>query len=315
MSNGMIHTASIRKLKGIFNRRTIRQALVYIFRMLFIISICFIILKPLISKIAMSFMLPTDIYDKTVKLIPKNFTLANYADSVLMLDYLPVLGSTTLLCATSAILQTISCTLIGYGFARFRFKFKTELFLLVIVMMVVPTQIMVTPQFLNFKQFGLVGSFWPFILLGATGVAPRCGLYIFLVRQFFRGIPKEIDEAAAMDGAGPYKTFFLIMLRSCVPIMVSVFLFSFVWQWGDSSYTTFFNANLKFLSTSLLQLGYSILAGQTVGGQFVSSADINAYRSVVYAASTMLVIAPLLILYIFLQRYFIQSIEQTGIVG
>ncbi len=297
------------------NKRAARSAVGMLFRLAFVVCICFIILKPLLAKIAMSFMQPTDLYDRTVKLIPKNFTFANYVDAVQIMDYLSVLGSTVFLCTLVALLQTVACTLIGYGFARFPFKGKGLLFLCVIVMMVIPTQIVVTPQFLNFKSCGLVGSIWPFVLLAVTGSAPRCGLYIFLTRQFFRGIPKEIDEAAAIDGAGPYRTFALIMVRSCFPIMVAVFLFSFVWQWGESNYTTLFDSSRRLLSSSLLQLGYSIGAGQSVGGTFVSAADINAYRSVIYAASTMLVIAPLLLLYVFLQRYFIQSIEQTGIVG
>lgn len=304
------------RLKPSLSKRRAMRLLLSVFRFFFIVSICYIIVSPLLNKLSMSFMTPTDLYDSTVKVIPKHFTLANYSDAIQYLSYFKSIGLTTLLCFSVGLLQTLSCTAVGYGFARFQFKGNGLLFVLVFLAMVVPTQILLTPQYLNFKEFGLINGLTPFILLGLTASGPRCGLYIFLVRQYYRGIPKEIDEAAAIDGAGPFQIFTRIMLQSGLPTMVTVFLFSFVWQWSENSYTPLFAGSYPTLARTLQSLGYDVQTkvGST-GYSFISQADFEAYQSIIFAASTLLVILPLLLVYVVCQRFFIQSIEQTGIVG
>ena len=297
-------------------QKAAKSILLSIFRAVFIIGICFMILYPLLTKISMSFMTGTDLYDRTVKVVPKHFTLTNYRDAILFTKFFQKLFSSTMLSFLVGLLQTLSCTAIGYGFARFNFKGRGLIFTLVIICMVVPTQILLTPLYLNFKSLGMVGNLSPFIALALTGVAPRCGLYIFLARQFFRGIPKEIDEAAGIDGAGPYRTFVSIMLKSAVPIMVTIFLFSFVWQWGENSYTTLFYPDLSTLAQQLGSIGYDISSDVYVPGTSeIPLADQIAYQSIIRATSTILVILPLLVLYVFSQKFFIQSVERTGMVG
>lgn len=315
--NRVINAPRIRnpKLRRLFSKRTMTRLIIALFRTVFIVGICFTILYPLFNKISMSFMDETDLYDRTVKVIAKNFTPQNYLEAMNFIDYGEILLNTVVLCTLVAILQAASCTVVGYGFARFKFRGRGIFFALVILCMVVPTQVILTPQYLNFKAMGMLGSFAPFISLGLTAVAPRCGLYIFLARQFFRGIPKEIDEAAAIDGAGPYKTFTSIMLKSALPIMVTIFLFSFVWQWGENTYTNLFYSNYQTIAKTLDNIGYSLADIQQGGSSVVSLAAQMAYQSIMRATSTLLAIIPLLIIYVFCQRFFIQSVERTGIVG
>lgn len=289
--------------------------LIAIFRLIFIVGICFTILYPILTKISMSFMDETDLYDRTVKVIAKHFTPGNYVEAAQYINYGKLLANTTLLSGIVAVLQAVSCTIIGYGFARFEFKGRGLLFALVVLCMVVPTQVILTPQYLNFKQMGMLGSFLPFISLALTGVAPRCGLYIFLTRQYFRGIPREIDEAASIDGAGPYGTFIRIMLRSAIPIMVTVFLFSFVWQWGENSYTSLFYSKYETLAKTLDSLGYVLAGAQQTGSSVVSVSAQMSYQAIMRATASLLAIFPLLGLYVVCQRFFIQSVERTGIVG
>lgn len=287
----------------------------FIFRFAFIIGACFLILQPLLSKVSISFMSVKDVYDQTVKVIPKQFTISNYADAVVISRFWSNLARTFFLCLVVALTQTFSCTLVGYGFARFKFKGNGILFLLVIICMVVPTQVVLIPQFLNFKMVNFTGGYLPFLCLGLTATGARCGLYIYLVRQFFRGIPKEVDEAAAIDGAGPFKTFFLIMLRSAISIMVTVFLFSFVWQWGENTYTGLFYSG-NTLARMLGSIAYAFDQKQAAGTvSVVSAADQFAYENIVTATTTLMCILPLIVLYMFSQKFFIQSIERTGIVG
>lgn len=128
-------------------------------------------------------------------------------------------------------------------------------------------------------------------------------------------MPREIDEAAAIDGAGPYKTFTSIMLKSAIPIMVTIFLFSFVWQWGENTYTNLFYSSFQTIAKTLDSLGYALADIQQSSGSVVSLAAQMAYQSILRATATLLAIIPLLVLYVFCQKFFIQSVERTGIVG
>jgi len=315
MSDALAGTKKSFLLSSYKRKKMLGRIAGFIFRAAFIIGACFLSLQPLLTKVSLSFMSVKDVYDPTVKAIPKVFTLTNYSDAVVYARFWGNLGRTAALCLIVAVLQTLSCTMVGYGFARFHFKFRDLIFVAVIVCMVVPTQVVLIPQFLNFKMFNLTGGYWPFILLSITACGARCGLYIYLVRQFFRGIPKEVDEAAAIDGAGAFKTFFLIMLKSAVPIMVTVFLFSFVWQWGENTYTNLFYSD-NTLAKMLNSIAYAMDQRQQAGSvSLISAQDKFAYNDIIKATTTLMCIIPLLVLYMFSQKFFIQSIERTGIVG
>ena len=312
----MNKTQTVRLLRKTFSKKRVLAATLSVVRAFFLLSIAYIILNPLITRISMSFMEMTDIYDPTVKVIPKHFTLTNYLDAFMYGDYFANLLRSMLICLIVTVTQVLSCIVTGYGFARFKFPGRGILFALVVIMMVVPNAVLITPQYINFVNTGLVGSFWPFVLLGLTGTGTRCGLYIFLARQYFRGIPKEIDEAAMIDGAGPYKVFSHIMLKSAVPTMVTIGLFSFVWQWGENSYTAMFYSGYGTLASRLSSLGYSMQqSGINASHMTVSMIDYEAFYTVIFATLTILTIVPLVIIYVFCQKSFMESIENTGIVG
>lgn len=296
-------------------KRRITAFLIGLFKLIFICGICFIILQPLLTKLSMSFMDETDLYDRTVKALPKHFTPQNYLEAAQYVHYGKLLINTIGLCGTVSVLQALSCTMVGYGFARFQFRGRGVLFALVLLCMIIPYEVILTPQYLNFKALGMLGNLSPFISLAATAVAPRCALYIFLARQFFRGIPKEVDEAAAIDGAGVYSLFVRIMLVSAFPIMVTIFLFSFVWQWTESTCSTLFCSSLETMARALNNLGYTLSDVTQSAGSVVSVTAQMAYQSIIRATVTLLAILPLLLLYILCQRFFIQSVERTGIVG
>ena len=139
------------------------------------------------------------------------------------------------------------------------------------------------------------------------------GLYIYLIRQFFRNIPKELEEAAYVDGCGTFKTFVIIMLPDAKPILTSCFLFSFVWQWTDGFYSRMFLGNLKLVSTALSVIVDELssyimrLLGLQTGTVSV------AYSNCILSTGTLMIILPLIILYLFAQRGFVESLSQTGI--
>lgn len=241
------------------------------------------------------------------------------------MNYWDTLWNTFLLASVTTILTTASCALAGYAFARLRFKGSKILFFGVVLTILVPPTTILIPMYMNLREFSLGGiiplltgdtvnlldSYWPFVLTSITGNSLKAGLYIFIFTQFFRGIPKAIEEAAYIDGANVGTTFFRIMLPNATPAIVTVLLFSFVWQWNDSFYTTTYLTSSNVMSTQLSSLPYNLAIALEGGTGTVDP----FYLSMVQDTGILLVIMPLIIMYLFVQRYFVQSIERTGVVG
>ncbi len=291
-------------------------------RAIVILGICYIILMPLLTKISSSFMMERDLYDQTVKWIPRNPTLDNYKLVWKYMKYPEAFKNSLVLALTVSLLQLVSCTVVGYGFARFPFKGSKLLFGLVVFILIVPPQMIMIPLYLNFRYFdlfgllpnggvNLLGTYWPFILTSVTATGLRNGIFIYILRQFFRAMPRDLEDAAYVDGAGPLRTFVQIMLPGAVPAMVIVFLFAFVWQWNDFFLTNIFLGGKTMLPLTLDGLLFSA-SGYMVGGNNMLTGQ---YASLVNNTGMLMFMAPLLILYAFMQRYFIESIQRTGLVG
>lgn len=310
----------------------VRKLLVYrvggwawgLFRLLLLSGLSFVIFHPILVKLSSSLMSLTDMMDPTVGWIPKGLRLINYKAAWISTQYPTAFLNTLALTTVLSILQLASCTLVAYGLARFRCKGRGLIFGLVIFTLVVPPQVTMVPQYLYFRFFNLlgllkdpginlVGSYWPLVMSAITATGFKNGLFIFILRQSFRGMSDSLEEAAYVDGASHFQTFYRIMLPSATPVMVVVFLFSFVWQWNDVFYTSLYMRNQQYLSMALLDLPsrYKFLYQQWYG-----SPDPSAQStSLAMNAAMMLFIVPLLILYVAMQRYFVESIERSGIVG
>lgn len=297
-----------------------------IVRLVLIAGLSFVILYPIIQKITTAIKDKSDLYSPIVVFIPEHFTLDNFKQAIAIMDYWKTLLNTFTLTGITTILTAVSCALAGYAFARLKFRGSNLLFAGVILTILVPPTTILIPIYMNLKDFTLMGliplltgksvnlldSYWPFILTSITGNSLKAGLYIFIFRQFFRGIPKEVEEAAYIDGAGVGSTFLRIMLPNAIPAIVTVLLFSFVWQWNDSFFTTTYLTSSKVMSTQLASLPYN-LSILLEGG--VTTNKDPFYMSMVQDTGILLAILPLVILYLFVQRYFVESIERTGIVG
>nr|WP_102710259.1 carbohydrate ABC transporter permease [Paenibacillus castaneae] len=295
-------------------------------RLVLIAGLSFVILYPIIQKISTSIKDKADMYSPIVVFIPEHYTLDNFKSAMFIMDYWHTLLNTLALSSTTTILTTVSCALAGYAFARLKFKGSNLLFMGVILTILVPPTTILIPIYMNLKDFTLLGliplltgkslnlldSYWPFILTSITANSLKAGLYIFIFRQFFRGIPKEVEEAAYIDGASVSSTFLRIMLPNAMPSIITVLLFSFVWQWNDSFFTTTYLTSSKVMSTQLASLPYN-LAILLEGGATTNKDPF--FMSMVQDTGILLAILPLVILYLFVQRYFVESIERTGIVG
>lgn len=291
-----------------------------------IIGISFIIIYPILVKVSSSFKSEADLYDSTVIWIPRQLNLENFTLVFDQMRYLSSLWNSIKLSFMATALQLVSCTLVGYGLARFKFWGRSIVFSLVIFTLLVPPQTIMVPLYMHFRFFDLFGiieaitgsrgvnlmnTYWPFALTAMTCMGIKNGLYIYMIRQYFRGMPKELEEAALVDGAGVFKTFYQVMLPSAVPTLVAVILFSFVWQWNDTFYSSLFWTSTKGLPGALSSLMDNVRELYEQTGRpyndFTSSMLNNT--------GSLMVIAPLIILYAFAQRYFVESIERSGLVG
>ncbi len=256
--------------------------------------------------------------DPTVLWLPKHFTLDNFKFAANTLHYADTFLNSLLISVMTTVLQVISCSLAAFGFARLKFKGSGILFALAVFTIVVPSQTLMIPTYLNYRFFDLGGiislfgggnginlldSYWPFILQSAMGMGIKSGLFIFIFRQFFRGIPKELEEASYMDGCGILQTFYRVMLPNAIPAIVTVSLFSFVWMWNDNYYVSLLLTRIKVLST--------MLPTMWTATQF----EDGLYAYMIKNTGELLFIAPIIVLYVILQRYFVESVERTGIVG
>ena len=261
-----------------------------------------------------------DMNDPTVMWIPRNYTLSVLRETIQAMDLWNTLRTTALLNLGCACFQVISCAVTGYGFARFSFHGKKLLFGIVILMILVPTQVISLPLFFRFRFFGIKGLFTvnlidnmlTMYLPAMTANRIRSGLMILIFRQFFRGLPKELEDAAYIDGCGPLMTFLRVMIPNAMASFLTVFLFSVVWYWNDYYVSTMFFQNTRTVATMLYNLD-SELKLRLFGDATI---QISPREQIVWKQAGCLVsIAPLLVMYIFLQKYFTEGIERSGIVG
>ncbi len=349
----------------------LQKVVIWIFRMVLMVGISYIVIFPFLTKISGSIMAPEDFIDITVRLIPKNISFDIYRGIVLELNYFSALGNTFLISFMCAILQTLTCCWIGYGFAKFKFRGRNLVFLLVMLTMIIPHQTLQHSMYLQFRNFDVFGIFrflngggieffgwnvmdinegvkaffegidilpdniplWyeideeqavmqiktsginiastylPLVFLSIGGLAFKNGLYIFLLRQFFRGIPDELEESAYIDGCGTFRTFFQIILPLSIPMMITVFLFAFCWQWTDDFYVSLINTGSSGSRLLLVDLVNEVPESLQMEG----FAGRQLYETSIRNTCGLMIIFPLVILYAFCQRYLVQGIEHSGI--
>lgn len=293
-------------------------------RLLFLLGVSYVVLYPLLTKLVLAFMDHRDLTDYTIIWVPKNFTFDNITVIAKILDYGKVLLRTILICGLIAFLQVFVTTISAYGLARYKSKLRSIIFALVIGTLIIPPQtylVSLYTQFKNFDPFGIVSYFtnsengiidtvFVFVMLAISGMGIRSGLYIYIERQTFRGLPKELEEAARVDGAGMISTFWRIMLPNARPTVVLCFMLSFIWQWNDIFYTSLFAPGINTLSMKLGTLAVDV--AEYLGGWSI----VGASRSQqLISVGAFMCIIPLVILFILCQRFFVQGVERSGLVG
>ena len=315
----------VKKTKGFFAG---------LFRYLLIICLSYLILAPILINISTAFTNPRDLSFPSSIWIPARFSIENWHVSMLMLNYGKALPYTLLFTSIITVLQTVSAMMAGYSFARLKFPGRSILFALSVFTIVVPPQMFMLPQYLFFKEFDIFGIITlitgspvnllksgSLFILNALCMGLKSGLYIYIFRQSFRALPKVLEEAAYMDGAGFLRTFVSIVVPSAGAGILTVAVLSFVWNWNDAYYVKLFdNTNINYL-----MLAFNKATGSVDESLAKISTKIPAtyaflmknpvYEGAIAKTSALLVFMPLVVLYMFVQRKFVQGVERSGIVG
>ncbi len=304
----------IRQRQGVLGALTSRKWWAAVFMRLatyiILINVCFVFLFPVIYMFSTSLKTVADLADLTVLWIPRTFFWRNYELAISGMLYWQAARNSVIISLGSGILQTVACSFVAYGFARIPFPGRDILFLLVLFTFLVPPQTIIVPLFILYRNLGFMDTYFPFLMPALFGHGLRGALFILVFRQFFKNLPYELEDAARIDGAGPFSVYWRIMLPLAAPAIIVVFLFSLVWHWNDFFEPTIylFDQNnftlplrLSILSAALLQM----LAGQGAGDEF---------NEAVIMAASFLVIMPPLVVYLFTQRYFVESVDRTGLV-
>ncbi len=273
-----------------------------------LIGIGFVYVYPLLYMISISLQDLADLLSPSVLYIPSKLYLDNIITSFEVLKYLETLLSSLTVTLFPAILQTFVASLIGYGFAKFEFPLKRIIFAIVILTYIIPPQLIMIPRFVLFNDLNLVGTIWSILLPASLGQGLYSAVFILIFYQFYKMIPKALEEAAQIDGASPFYVYIKIAVPLSVPSFITSFLFSFVWYWNET-YTSSLMLN-NLVETLQLRLLTFVSSYQDL---FPGEAAL--INEGIRMSATLLIILPMLIVYIFIQKLFIQGIDQSGLAG
>lgn len=300
----------------------IKKFALAILQIAIIVGVCYVILSPVIGMFVNSISSDKDAYDPMVFCFPKQPTLEKYKRVILRMDYWPTISRNIVYVLALTLVQVFVCSMVGYGFARFEFPFKKLLFGCVVVTIVLPVHTIMLPLYVTFRNFdplglmtalkggamNLMSTPWPMFVLSFLGCGLRSGLYIYIFNQFFRGLPKEIEEAAFVDGAGMWYTYFNIMLKNASPAVITVTVFSLVWQFNDTFYSNLFLVSDKIVISKKISTLQAVIANEDKILELI----LQQFHM---HAGIILILLPIVIIYLLLQRYFIEGVERSGIVG
>jgi multiple sugar transport system permease protein len=313
-------------------RKKIVKWLLTAFRHAVLIGLAFVILYPMLFMLSNAFKPYAQAQDPAVVWIPKSFTLDNFRDVIEVMDYSESLLNTLLYTVLPTFIQIAACMYVGYGFARFRFPLKKALFAIVLLTVIVPPISISTGLFRTlylFNPFGilgllnkitggavpasvnLIGSYFATLVPAVLASSLRSGIYILIFRQFFASMPRELEEAARIDGCGAFRTFLRVMAPNAQNIIITALMLAIVWNWNDY-YTAATYIRTKYtISKSLSELQIMLKDLSFIGGGS-STMYIVTTR---IQAGCLLGIAPLLLMYLCFQRKLTESIETAGITG
>lgn len=233
--------------------------------------------------------------------IPDELRFQNYYRAWTKVPFLTFYINSLIVTGLAVVGQVLSATLVAYGFARFQFPFRNALFMLVIATLIVPWEVTIVPSFLLYKWLGWLDTLKPLIVPSWFGGSP---LYIFLLRQFFMSVPRDLDEAAEIDGANSFRILWQILVPLCIPALTTVAIFAFLQHWNE------FIQPLIFLNT---ESNYTVSLGLRLFQ--TTPNDPGEPKEHLLMAAAVIATIPCILLFFAAQRFFVRGIVMTGIKG
>lgn len=281
-------------------------------------GLAFVFAFPFIYMIITSLMTNSDLVNAAVNWVPTSLMFENYIIAFELLNYWRFFQNSVIVTILPTIGHVFVGAFIGYGFARFEFPGKKILFGFVILSMVVPVQTIIVPLFLTYSRWDWINTFRPLIVPAYFGYGVKGGMFIFLFRQFFVGLPKDLENAAKIDGCGFLRTYFYIVFPLAKAAILVVTVLSIVWRWNEFYQASIF-AGLPSLAVLPSQI--SVLADMT-GPDAQEIFDIllleigeDVLNDATIMAGVAMIIAPILVFFTIAQSQFMKGIERTGITG
>lgn len=306
-----------------------QRMLVRLGQYIFLITFSYLLLYPFLYILVNSFKGASDFYDPTVEWVPKSLVPDNLRAAFQGLEYGRAFLNSLIYSIGPALLQFCTCAVYAYGLSRFRFRGRRLLTAAMFLNILVPVTILIIPTYVNFRHIDFLGVLGllskligtdirpsvidtplVFYLPALFGVGLKGGLYIYVYSQFFKSLPKELEEAAWIDGAGPWKTFLRIIVPSSGSAAVTVLLFSVIWNWSDYYLPQIYLSENFPLSVMLNRFRSSL--GSIMEYYIEETMVVPQY---VILSGCLLFLLPLLIFYLIVQRRFIAGISTTGLVG
>lgn len=318
------------QVNALVRRRRIVEIILAVLRHVFLLGLCYVVLYPILYMVSNAFKPVSQYYDPSVVWIPRSLTLDNFRIVFLVMDVGKVFLNTLFIEILPAFLSTFICMFVGYGLARFQFRGRGLILACVILTIIVPPQTISTSLYSSYRYFdflgilsflhrfvpqigpiNLIGTPWVTILPSLFGVGLKNGIFIFIFMQFFTGLPKELQEAAAIDGCGPLRTFLRIILPTAKNIIIAVLLLAVVWNWNDYYTPAMYIRTTDTMATAMASFQANLENLHNMG---TGLGNIQTANTQIQAAA-LVAILPLVILYVFLQKRFSEGIEDSGLTG
>ena len=295
------------KIKSGKNRSILKYTVTYFV----LLGIGLVFIYPVFYMLVNSFMSADDLSDPSVYWLPTQIYFGNFVQAYKTLDFSRSIMWSFLVSVVPALLQTVMVSVIAFGLSRFQLPGRKLILVLALITLVIPSQITSIPRYVMFDQYGLLNTPLPFYFTALLGQGIRSAIFILVFYQFYSSYPISFDEAAELDGAGKFTIYYKISLPMSSTAAVLSFLLSFVWYWNETT-----DSNMLFgsaIKTLPLQLADFAAKYESLYGSVDS--NIGSVNEAVSMAGTLLSVIPLIVVYVCLQKQFIESIERTGLTG
>ena len=294
-----------------------RHRAVRLITYILLFNLAFVFLYPFMYMIITSLKTNQDLMDSTVQWIPRSLHWGNYRLAYHALAFNTAAVTSIIYTVVGTLGHLISCSFIAYGFARYRFPGKKLLFVFLLLMIIIPTPTLIAPLYIQYSNLGWLNTYLPVLIPTFFGFGLKGGLFIFIFRQFFLGLPRELEDVARVDGCTSIGTYFRIVLPVAKSVLLVNFVLSVVWHWNDYYEPGIYYGRQPPLPVALNAMGNLISNSNALESLMAQMGIVDTdaiINNAVFMAASFINILPLLILFIFAQKQFMQGIERTGLV-